>query len=151
MRLTKLMQSLAEAKMLYDGQDYEREIDGLYTDSRKVKKSGLYVCLTGGEKDGHAFAKEAVARGAVALMVERRLPLNVPQLLVKDSRAGLSYVAAAFYGHPAKELKIIGITGTNGKTTTAYMLASVLRRAGKMWRRWAHWVFFTARKSVLAD
>lgn len=109
----------------------EREITGISTDSKHVMRGDLFVCFAGGEHDGHDFAEEALAAGAVALVCERELDLPAPQVIVKDGRAAAGEAASAFYGHPEQKLKVIGITGTNGKTTTAHMLASVLSEAGK--------------------
>ena len=109
----------------------EAEIFGIGTDSKHVLRGDLFVCFAGGEHDGHDFAAEALAGGASALVVERELPFDVPQLIVKDGRKAVSEAAAALYGHPERKLKVIGVTGTNGKTTTAHMLVSILSRAGK--------------------
>lgn len=107
------------------------QIKGLTADSRFCSPGDLFFCLTGGKTDSHAFARDAEIAGAAAAVTERELELKIPQIVVPDSRSAMSLMAAAFYGHAADKLKIIGITGTNGKTTTSYMLASVLRRAGK--------------------
>ncbi|MDE7107164.1 MAG: UDP-N-acetylmuramoyl-L-alanyl-D-glutamate--2,6-diaminopimelate ligase, partial [Clostridiales bacterium] len=94
------------------------EVTGLAFDSARVKQGDLFFCLVGTENDGHTFAADAVSRGAVALVVERKLALDVPQIEVSDSRKALAHAASEFYGNPSKRLKMIGITGTNGKTTT---------------------------------
>ena len=109
----------------------DRDIAGVGTDSKHVMQGDLFVCFAGGEHDGHDYAAEAVAAGAVALVTERELDAAVPQVIVKDGRSAATQIAAAFYGHPERKLKIVGITGTNGKTTTAHMLASVHTAAGK--------------------
>ncbi len=109
----------------------EAEIKGLSIDSKHVLPGDLFFCFSGGEHDGHAYAEEAAKAGAAALVVERELPLPLPQVLVEDGRAASSAFSATFYEHPERKLKIVGITGTNGKTTTAHMLASVLSAAGK--------------------
>lgn len=113
------------------GKDWEREIESLSADSRTVKRGSLFFCLTGGKTDGHAFAKEAVAKGAVAIVTEREIQTDVPQFLVPDTRLALSLVANAFYGYPSERMKVVGITGTNGKTTTANMLRSIWEAQGK--------------------
>lgn len=100
-------------------------------DSRQVTPGSLFVCVVGTESDGHGFAPEALAAGAVALVVERELELDVPQLVVADSRRAHGHVAAAVHGHPAASLTTVGVTGTNGKTTTTHLLAAALRGAGR--------------------
>lgn len=107
-------------------------ISNIAYDSRKVSSGGLFVCITGAVSDGHQFAGEAVAKGASVIVVERDtdVPAGTAVLKVKDSRKFLAGVSAAFYGHPAKELVTIGITGTKGKTTAAYMVYSILEASG---------------------
>ena len=131
MRLSRLVSNLCDYEIAYTGKSWEREIGELCADSRQVKSETLFFCLTGGNLDGHTYAEEAVKQGAVALVVEKKLPLEVPQLLVRDTREALALLASAFYGFPSERLKIVGITGTNGKTTTAHMLASVLEKSGR--------------------
>ena len=109
----------------------EIEVTGLTVDSRICKKRDAFFCLTGGKSDGHAFAKSALNNGAVALVVERELELPAVQIVVSDTREATSVAAANFYGHPANKLKIVGVTGTNGKTTVSHMLAAILRADGK--------------------
>jgi UDP-N-acetylmuramoyl-L-alanyl-D-glutamate--2,6-diaminopimelate ligase len=108
------------------------EILDLAYDARAVVPGALFFCVPGSRADGHDFAADAVARGARALVVERALPdLSVPQLVVPDSRTAMARAADAFFGRPTAELEVAGVTGTNGKTTTAYLLDSVLDAAGR--------------------
>lgn len=130
MRLSKLIEGI-EGELVYCGRNFEREISLLTHDSREVCKEGLYFCLTGGKLDGHNYAQDAIRRGAYALVTERKLDVEVPQFVVKNARIALSLIAARYYGNAAEHLKIIGVTGTNGKTTTTHMLAAILEAAGK--------------------
>jgi UDP-N-acetylmuramoyl-L-alanyl-D-glutamate--2,6-diaminopimelate ligase len=101
-------------------------------DSRRAGHGSLFVAYRGVEVDGHDYAAAAVARGAVAVVVERELPdLDVPQVLVPDGREALAYLAAAWHGYPARRLTVVGITGTDGKTTTSNLLHSILLAAGR--------------------
>ena len=130
MRLSKLASRVKDAKIIC-GEDWEREIVSLSCYSQDTEKSSLFFCLTGKGGDGHAYAQEAIKRGAAALVVERELPVTVPQVLVKNARETMSLMSCAFYGEPSRDLKVIGITGTNGKTTTAHMVSEILKKAGK--------------------
>jgi UDP-N-acetylmuramoyl-L-alanyl-D-glutamate--2,6-diaminopimelate ligase len=106
------------------------EIADLSYDTRKVTSGAAFFCVPGERVDGHALAWEAIERGASALVVERELEASVPQLVVDDVRAAMAVAADAFFGEPTKELEIAGVTGTNGKTTTAFLLRSMLEAAG---------------------
>jgi UDP-N-acetylmuramoyl-L-alanyl-D-glutamate--2,6-diaminopimelate ligase len=98
--------------------------------SERCGPGSLFCCLPGANADGHDFAPAAVANGAVALLVERELPdLGVPQILCEDAREGMARLAASLYGHPSRELDVVGVTGTNGKTTTTLLLAAILDAA----------------------
>jgi UDP-N-acetylmuramoyl-L-alanyl-D-glutamate--2,6-diaminopimelate ligase len=105
------------------------EISSLAYDSRMVEPGTLFFCVVGERADGHEFAAGAVERGAAALVVERELELGVPQVVVADARAAMAPIAARFHGDPTAELRVAGITGTNGKTTTAFLLREVLEAA----------------------
>jgi UDP-N-acetylmuramoyl-L-alanyl-D-glutamate--2,6-diaminopimelate ligase len=109
----------------------EVEITSLAYDNRLVQAGTLFFCVPGFTRDGHDFASDAVARGAVALVVERDLPLDVPQIKVESVRAAMAPTAAAFYGDPTKTLQTVGITGTNGKTTTAFIVRALLEGDGR--------------------
>jgi UDP-N-acetylmuramoyl-L-alanyl-D-glutamate--2,6-diaminopimelate ligase len=102
------------------------EVSGLAYDSRTVRAGDLFICVTGLGADGHAFAPEAVQRGAVALVVERELGLGVPEVVVPLARAEMAIAARHFFGDPSAEIPVIGVTGTNGKTTTSYLLRAIL-------------------------
>ncbi|HTA34081.1 MAG TPA: UDP-N-acetylmuramoyl-L-alanyl-D-glutamate--2,6-diaminopimelate ligase [Solirubrobacteraceae bacterium] len=106
------------------------EITGLAYDSRDVAPGDLFFCVSGFRSDGHEFAAEAVRAGAAALVVERRLDLGLPEVLVESARAAMAPAAASFYGDPARELRVVGVTGTNGKTTTAYLVRALLEATG---------------------
>jgi UDP-N-acetylmuramoyl-L-alanyl-D-glutamate--2,6-diaminopimelate ligase len=105
------------------------EILELAYDTRTVPRGSLFFCVPGAAVDGHDFATEAVAKGAAALVVEHRVGLDVPQLVVPSVRAAMPSAAATFFDDPTSELPVAGITGTNGKTTTAYLLWSILDAA----------------------
>ncbi len=131
MRLLKLLENVEYEKIIFE-EDPDREIGELYIDSRKETENGLFFCLKGSVSDGHLYTAEAVRKGAVAVVTERELAIvNIPQILVKNGREALAKFSSVFHGKPTDDLKIVGITGTNGKTTTAYMLASILQSAGK--------------------
>lgn len=129
MNLSKLLKDLRIIKL--DGTD-RMEITGITFDSRRVKPGNLFVCITGFSMDGHAFAKSAVEQGAIAVVTERDLgDIGVTCIQVENSRRALADLAAEFYGHPDQKFCLIGITGTNGKTTTTYLVKSVLEAMGK--------------------
>jgi UDP-N-acetylmuramoyl-L-alanyl-D-glutamate--2,6-diaminopimelate ligase len=110
--------------------DSATEVVALTMDSRRVTPCTLFACVPGQTRDGHDFASAAVAGGATALLTERALELNVPQLVVSSVRRALGPVADAFYGHPSRGLTVVGVTGTNGKTTTCALLQGVLEAHG---------------------
>jgi len=107
------------------------EISELAYDNRAVAPGTLFFCVPGFTRDGHDFAPDAVRRGAVALVAERPLRLAVPEILVQDVRRAMAPAAGRFYGDPTKTLRVAGVTGTNGKTTTAFLLRSLLEADGR--------------------
>jgi UDP-N-acetylmuramoyl-L-alanyl-D-glutamate--2,6-diaminopimelate ligase len=111
--------------------DSSVEIRDLAYDSRRVAGGTLFFCFPGERTDGHDFAATAIELGAVAVVVERALDLDVPQAQVEDARAAMAPIAATFNGDPTSELAVVGITGTNGKTTTAFLVRHLLEAAGK--------------------
>jgi UDP-N-acetylmuramoyl-L-alanyl-D-glutamate--2,6-diaminopimelate ligase len=112
----------------------DREVLDIAYDSRKVRPGSLFVAVRGFHSDGHLFILQAVKQGAVAVVAERHngtaTATNTPQIVVEDSRRALALLANAFYGHPSQKLELIGITGTNGKTTTAYLVKAIIEAAG---------------------
>jgi UDP-N-acetylmuramoyl-L-alanyl-D-glutamate--2,6-diaminopimelate ligase len=108
------------------------EVTSVEHDSRRVGPGALFCCVRGAERDGHDLASDAVARGAVGLLLERPQDLDVPQAVVAEgaTRRSMARVAATFYGHPARALEMIGVTGTNGKTTVTHMLSAIFEANG---------------------
>lgn len=106
------------------------EITGIAFDSREVKPGNLFVCIKGYESDGHKYAKSAVEKGASAIVFENDVECDIPKIKVANSRKALSYLSACFYDYPSKKMQIIGITGTNGKTTSTYLIKGILEACG---------------------
>src|SRR5216683_2408540 len=129
MRLYELARGVPTMTVEGDG---EAEITGIAYDSRRVKPGDLFVAVEGLNSDGHAFAVDALARGAAAVAIDRdvKLPPGTPLLRAPSTRIGLSELAAEFYGRPSRKLKVAGITGTDGKTTTTHMAEQVLQASG---------------------
>lgn len=127
-----LLELIKEMPYLMDVKgDMATDIKQLTGNSREKTESGLFFCIKGLRYDAHFFAQQAVDNGCVALVVERFLPdVSAAQILVSDCRAAMARIAQAFFSHPAKKMKLIGITGTKGKTTTSFMLKSILEKAG---------------------
>src|SRR5690349_18051387 len=127
MRLDELVAGLPGARVVGDA---AVDVVDLVYDSRKVEPGSLFFCVVGEKADGHEFGPRAVAEGAAALVVERELAeLAVPQLVVPDSRAAMAPLAARFWADPTAQLRVVGVTGTNGKTTTAFLIREILQAA----------------------
>src|SRR5438270_7516210 len=107
------------------------EVADLAYDTRAVAPGALFFCVRGANVDGHELAPQALEAGAAALVVERPVAAQVPQLVVVDSRAAMAVAADVFFGHPTHELDVVGVTGTNGKTTTAHLVYAILAAAGR--------------------
>jgi UDP-N-acetylmuramoyl-L-alanyl-D-glutamate--2,6-diaminopimelate ligase len=113
------------------GVSSDPEIHGLAYDSRQLKRGELFVCIRGEKTDGHLYIPQAVEKGAAALVTEEHVEVDIPYILVENAREAAGLLADAFYDHPTQKLRLIGVTGTNGKTTTTYLIEAILQVAGK--------------------
>ncbi len=127
MHLRDLLAGLPDARLR--GRS-DVEISSLAYDSRAVRPGSLFVAISGFHVDGHQFVEQAIERGAAAVVAERELPTAVPLALVGSARTALAPIAAAFYGHPGARMRVVGITGTDGKTTTTFLTSAVLEAGG---------------------
>ncbi len=129
MRLSKLLERL-EYKIVQGPED--PEVKDIINDSRRVTRGSLFLCIRGAVTDGHGYAGKAAGMGAAVIVAEEHIdvPDTVTVVLVKDCRYAMALISAAYYGYPAEHLKVIGITGTKGKTTTTYMVRSILEACG---------------------
>ncbi|MCE5330009.1 UDP-N-acetylmuramoyl-L-alanyl-D-glutamate--2,6-diaminopimelate ligase, partial [bacterium] len=124
---------LKEINLLEITGSTDKEISGISYDSRKIKKDALFVAIPGFKKDGHEFICDAVKNGASAVVSQKKLQLagNITQIIVSDSRTALAGISSNFYNKPSSNLVLTGITGTNGKTTTVFLIDKILKNAGK--------------------
>ncbi|MDD4495801.1 MAG: UDP-N-acetylmuramoyl-L-alanyl-D-glutamate--2,6-diaminopimelate ligase [Eubacteriales bacterium] len=128
MKLSELVKGL---EIVDSKGSMDTEITSIVYDSRKAKPGSLFVCIDGTIADGHKFIQPALENGASALLIEKdaEIPDNVPCVRLKDNRYGLAYISDRFFGHPSEKFSLIGVTGTKGKTTTTYMIKSILEAA----------------------
>ena len=129
MKLTKLLERV-EYECINGSVDVE--VADLVNDSRKAKEGSLFFCIKGAVSDGHKYAADVIAKGAKVLVVQDEVeaPKDVTVIKVADSRYAMAMISAAYFDYPAEKMKVIGITGTKGKTTTTYMIRSILESAG---------------------
>ena len=128
MKLSKIIEN-TKYKQLLNFNDVE--ITGISYNSKTVEKGNLFVCLKGEYSDGHDYAKMAFDNGAAAFLTEKELDIDAPQIIVESTRHRIADVASAFYEYPSKNLKLIGVTGTNGKTTVTHLIQRIIEDAGK--------------------
>ena len=127
----QLRELLTDVDVLDVRGDATVDVRSLAHDSRHVDPGACFACIVGANTDGHQHAPAAVAAGAVALLVERRVGLTVPEARVHDVRRALGPAAARLSGYPSRAVRCLGVTGTNGKTTTTHLLAAIARAAGE--------------------
>jgi UDP-N-acetylmuramoyl-L-alanyl-D-glutamate--2,6-diaminopimelate ligase len=129
--LADLLDALVEFVLVPEGAAVGIEVTAVDFDSRAVTPGSLFCAVKGENADGHDHAATAVANGAVALVVEHRLDLEVPQVVVPDSRTAMGLLSDALHDHPSRRIAVVGVTGTNGKTTVTHVLAAILRHVGR--------------------
>lgn len=127
MKLSQLINELDVKKVIGST---DLEIENIYCDSKSVTKNSVFICIKGKENDGHNFYKQVENYGAIAIVCEKELDTSITQIIVKDSRDSMSTLAAEFYGHADRDMSVIGVTGTNGKTTTTHIIYKILQESG---------------------
>ncbi len=128
--LVDLAEEIGGRLVLPDASVHTR-VFGITHDSRTVKPGAIFACVSGAVTDGHDYAEDAAAAGAAALLTQRELSVEVPQLVVPDVRRSLGPASAAVFGHPDRDVQVVGVTGTNGKTTVTHMLGDMLAHLGR--------------------
>lgn len=121
MRLGNLIKEIDFIELV-NVEDFDEEIENIQYNSKRVKSGDLFICLTGEHVDGHEYAEEALANGAVACVVERRLSIDAPQIVVSSTEEMIAKISSEFYANPSRKLNMIGVTGTNGKTTVTHLI-----------------------------
>ena len=136
MELTQLLNSVRAIQVI--GEVQRQDVSGIFYDSRKVVKNSIFIAIKGYKTDGHKFIMDAINKGAIAVILENNsipdeifIHDKVAKILVKDSRIAMAEISDAYFKHPSSKLKLIGITGTNGKTTTSYYIKNILETAGE--------------------
>ena len=132
MKLSDLVKAVKPLTVEHAGadKDLDPQIASVHYRSQEVEPGGVFVAIVGHTADGHDFIEDAIESGAVAIVSQQQIGSQIPNVQVADSRLALAEIAACFYGNPSEQLTVIGITGTNGKTTTAYLVESILQQAG---------------------
>ena len=130
MRLSTLIDNLNYTQLV-NMENFDGEIQGISYNSKKTKPHDLFICLSGEHVDGHEYAEEAVDNGATICVVERILNLDIPQIVVNDSTEAIAQISDLFYSSPSKKMNIIGVTGTNGKTTVTHLIQKILEAANE--------------------
>ncbi len=131
MKLKKLLCASQIPVPYWSEELINQDISAITHNSNEVKPGSLFVALCGFTTDGHTYLREASNKGAAVAFVERKCPVSIPQIVVPDTRKALAYIANAFYGSPAKKMSLIGVTGTNGKTTTTQLVHHILGQTRK--------------------
>lgn len=130
MELRNIVDNLKYVELI-NIEDFSLEIKGISYNSKKVKKNDIFVCLSGEHVDGHEYANEAKKNGAVVFLVERRLNSKLPQILVENTAQSMAEISDLLYSSPSKSLNLIGVTGTNGKTTVTHLIQKILEECGE--------------------